>query len=101
MEQAAQLNYPDAAYHLAQHFYSPEGLNPDANQHRICLEKAAYAGSAKASIALGKLALAESTRDPEARTRLQALAAEWFQKAEEQNFRCFDKDVHLQLRKYR
>ena len=101
LEQAAQLNYPDAAYHLAQHFYSPEGLNPDANQHRICLEKAAYAGSAKASIALGKLALEESTRDPEARTRLQALAAEWFQKAEEQNFRCFDKDVHLQLRKYR
>ena len=64
-------------------------------------DAALYAGSAKASIALGELALAESTRDPEARTRLQALAAEWFQKAEEQNFRCFDKDVHLQLRKYR
>ncbi len=101
LEQAAQLNYPDAAYHLAQHFHSPGGICPDTPRYRSDLEKAAYAGSAKASIALGELALAESAAAPEESARLQALAAEWFQKAEEQNFRCFDKEVHLQLRKYR
>ena len=59
---AAQMNYPNASYHLALYFYSEGGLAPDETKYMHFLEKASFDGSAKASIALGKLALSMSAK---------------------------------------
>lgn len=103
LEKAAEMNYPTASYHLAQCFYAEDGLRPDEKKCRRWLEKASYDGSARASIVLGKLALDESAAadTTEEKDRRRKMAAAWFQKAEEQNFSCFEKDVYEQLRKYK
>lgn len=103
LEQAAGMNYPNASYHLAQHFYSADGLHPDKKAHRRWLEKAAHDGSARASLALGVLTLAacDGAETMEEKDKTQKLASAWFEKAEEQNFVCFEKDVYEQLRKFR
>ena len=101
--QASEMNYPNASYHLAKYFYSENGLRPDEKKYRSWLEKASYDGSARASIALGKIALDESAAadTTEEKEQQQKMAAAWFQKAEEQNFSCFEKDIYEQLRKYK
>ncbi len=103
LEQAAEMNYPNASYHLAQYFYSESGLQPDQNAYRQWLEKAAHDGSAGASLALGELVLAacETAETLEEKEKTEKLAFAWLQKAEEQNFACFEKDIYEQLRKFR
>ena len=51
-------------------------------------------------LTLGKLALAagDAADTTEEKHRQQKLASVWFQKAEEQNYSCFEKDVYEQLR---
>ncbi|MDD6815625.1 MAG: hypothetical protein PUE84_04185 [Firmicutes bacterium] len=100
LEQAAGMNYPNASYHLAQCFYGACGLCPDEKKYRHYLEKSAYDGSARASLALGKMALAacDAADTTEEKRRQQKLASAWLQKAEEQNFSCFEKEVYEQLR---
>lgn len=103
LEQAAGMNYPNASYHLARYFYEADGLRPDEKKYRRYLEKSSYEGSARASVALGKLALSDSAAadTEEEKIRQQRLASAWFQKAKEQNFSCFEKDVYEQLRQYK
>lgn len=103
LEQAARMNYPNASYHLARCFYEADGLRPDEKKYRRYLEKSSYEGSARASVALGKLALSKSAAADTEEEKIiqQRLASAWFQKAEEQNFSCFEKDVYEQLRQYR
>lgn len=103
LEQAAQMNYPNASYHLAKYFYHERGLSPDKKKYLRALEKAAHDGSARASVELGKLALieCENVNSEEEKTRQQRHASVWFQRAEEQNFRCFEKDIYEELRKYK
>ena len=103
LEQAAGMNYPNASYHLARYFYGADGFGPDEKKYRHYLEKAAYDGSARASLVLGKLALAarDAAETTEEKVSQQKLASAWFQKAEEQNFSCFEKDVYEQLRQYK
>ena len=103
LDQAAQMNYPNASYHLAKHYYCEGGLAPDKKKYLHSLEKAAHDGSARASIELGKLALErqECAKTKEEKVKYEKQAASWFQKAEEQNFRCFEKVVYEELRKYK
>ncbi|MGI6261186.1 MAG: tetratricopeptide repeat protein [Acutalibacteraceae bacterium] len=103
LEQASRMNYPNASYHLARYFYRADGLRPDEKKYIHCMEKAAHDGSARASLALGKLALAacDAAETTEEKVRQQKLASAWLQKAEEQNFSCFEKDVYEQLRQYK
>ena len=103
LEQAAGMNYPNASYHLARYFYGADGFGPDEKKYRHYLEKAAYDGSARACLALGKLALTarDAAETTEEKLKQQKLASAWFQKAEEQNFGCFEKDVYEQLRQYK
>ena len=103
LEQAAGMNYPNASYHLARHFYGADGIRPDDQKYRRYLEKASHDGSARASLVLGKLALAAhgAAKTTEEKLNQQKLASAWFQKAEEQNFSCFEKDVYEQLRQYK
>ena len=100
LEKASGMNYSDASFHLAQCFYGEDGLSPDEKKYRHSLEKASYDGSARASLTLGKLALAagDAADTTEEKHRQQKLASVWFQKAEEQNYSCFEKDVYEQLR---
>ena len=102
LEQAAGMNYPNASYHLARHFYGADGLQPDEGKYIRWLEKAAHDGSARASLLLGRLALAacDAAEPAEEKLRQQKLAVAWFRKAEEQNFSCFEKDVYEQLRPF-
>ena len=92
-----------ACFHLARHFYGADGFGPDEKKYRHYLVKAAYDGSARACLVLGKLALAahEAAKTTEGKLNQQKLASAWFQKAEEQNFSCFEKDVYEQLRQYK
>lgn len=103
LKQAAGMNYPDASYHLALYFYGAQGLSPEEKKYRCYLEKASCDGSARASLLLGKLALEEQEAavTEEEKLKWQAQAQVWFQKAEEQNFSCFDKDVYEELRLYK
>ena len=103
LEQAAGMNYPNVSYHLARYFYGADGLGTDEKKYRYYLEKAAYDGSARASLVLGKLALAarDAAKTTEEKLNQQKLASAWFQKAEEQNFSCFEKDVYEQFRQYK
>ena len=103
LEQAAQMNYPNASYHLANYYFCEGGISPDKKKYMQALEKAAHDGSARASVKLGKLALEryERAKTKEEKLKHQKQAASWFQKAEEQNFRCFEKEVYEELRKYR
>ena len=103
LEQAAGMNYPNASYHLARHFYGADGIRPDDQKYRRYLEKASYDGSARASLVLGELASAarDAAETTEEKLKQQRLALAWFQKAEEQNFACFEKDVYEQLRQYK
>lgn len=100
LEKASGMNYSDASFHLAQCFYGEDGFSPDEKKYRHSLEKASYDGSARASLTLGKLALAagDAADTTEEKHRQQKLASVWFQKAEEQNYSCFEKDVYEQLR---
>lgn len=100
LEQAAGMNYPNASYHLAKHIYGAGGYRPDEKKYQRCLEKASCDGSARASVALGKLALAERERADtgEERVRQRKLASTWFQRAEAQNLLCFEKEVYDELR---
>ncbi|MBQ8189841.1 MAG: sel1 repeat family protein [Lachnospiraceae bacterium] len=98
LEQAVKMNYPNASYHLAQEFYHKNGFSPDPKKYRRFLEKASLEGSARASLALGKLALQNSSS---AKTANQNESASiWFQKAEEQNLLCFEKEVYDELHFY-
>ena len=103
LEQAAQMNYPNASYHLAKHYYCEGGLAPDKKKYLHSLEKAAHDGSARASIELGKLALERQkcAKTKEEKVKYEKQAVSWFQRAEEQNFRCFEKVVYEELRKYK
>ena len=103
LEQAAQMNYPNASYHLANYFFHEGGLTPNKKKYLQSLEKAAHDGSARASMELGKLALEqyEQAKTKEEKMKQQKQAASWFQRAEEQNFRCFEKEVYEELRKYK
>lgn len=103
LEQAAQMNYPNASYHLANYYFREGGLTPDKKKYLQSLEKAAHDGSAKASLELGKIALEryEYANTKEEKLKQQKQAASWFQKAEEQNFSCFEKEVYEELRKYK
>ena len=87
----------------ARYFYGADGFGPDKKKYRHYLEKAAYDGSARACLALGKLALTarDAAETTEEKLKQQKLASAWFQKAEEQNFGCFEKDVYEQLRQYK
>lgn len=103
LNQAAQMNYPNASYHLAQYLFSEAGFTPNKKKYLLLLEKSAHDGSARASILLGKMALerCEHAKAKEEKAKLQKQAASWFQRAEEQNFRCFEKEVYEELRKYK
>ena len=103
LDQAAQMNYPNASYHLAKHYYCENGLAPDKKKYLQSLEKAAHDGSARASIELGKLALERQkcAKTKEEKVKYEKQAVSWFQRAEEQNFRCFEKEVYEELRKYK
>ncbi len=103
LEQAAQMNYPNASYHLANYYFREGGNAPDKKKYLQALEKASHDGSGRASIELGKLALEryERAKTKEEKLKHQKQAASWFQKAEEQNFRCFEKEVYEELRKYK
>lgn len=103
LERAACMNYPNASLHLALHFYHTAGRRPDERAFRHYLEKAAYEGSARASLELGKLALEQSHK---AATADDAVvwgnqAKDWFSKAERQNLACFEKEIYDLLRQYR
>lgn len=103
LEQAAQMNYPNASLHLALAFYHPKGRTPDERACRRYLEKAAHEGSARASLELGKLALEHSrtAQTPAEAVALGSQADQWFAKAEVQNHACFEKEVYELLRQYR
>lgn len=103
LEQAARMNYPNASLHLARFFYGPEGHAPDERQFRRCMEKAAHEGSARASLELGKLALAHSraAQTPAEAVSWGSQADQWFARAEVQNHACFEKEVYDLLRQYR
>ena len=103
LDQAAQMNYPNASYHLAKHYYCEGGFAPDKKKYLQSLEKAAHDGSAKASIELGKLALERQkcAKTKEEKIKYEKQTASWFQRAEEQNFRCFEKEVYEELRRYK
>ena len=93
--------YTAAAMGMALAAYEARDLEEGA--YLPYLEKAAYDGSARASLVLGKLALAahDAAKTTEEKRNQQKLAFTWFQKAEEQNFSCFEKDVYEQLRQYK
>ena len=103
LEQAAQMNYPNASYYLANYYFREGGFMPDKKNYLQSLEKAAHDGSARASMELGKLAMERYGRanTQEEKVKQQKQAISWFQKAEEQNFRCFEKEVYEELRKYK
>lgn len=103
LEQAAKMNYPNASYHLANHYYDKKGFSPNPKNYIQCLEKAAHDGSARASVQLGKTAILqyEQAKTEEEKIKQQKLASFWFRKAEEQNFSCFEKEVYEELQKYK
>ena len=103
LKRASDMNYPNASLHLALVFFSSGGQTPDTRAFYHYLEKAAHEGSARASVELRRLALEQSRRTETAEgvMALSAQAEHWFEKAEEQNHLCFDKETYDLLRQYR
>lgn len=89
-EKAARFHYSDASLHLAQFFYSADGIRPNKEKYRQRLTQASEEGSAKASYELARYLMEHMQ---------PLLAGEYLKKAEEQNYCKFNNELHHQIQK--